>query len=82
MSLRRRSLLHALRGGSVLALSSPRLQKPAHDFVEATRGIPPSKIKDISVKERQPAEGLTDVRITTDQDGLYGNGCGTFHPES
>ena len=45
----------------------------------ATRGLPPPKIRDVSVIATAP-EGLrlTVVKITTDQDGLYGYGCGTF----
>src|ERR1700709_355251 len=45
----------------------------------ATRGMPSPRIKDISVIECEPAGvRLTVVKITTDQDGLYGYGCGTF----
>ena len=45
----------------------------------ATRGLPSPKIRDVSVIATAP-EGLrlTVVKITTDQDGLYGYGCGTF----
>jgi mannonate dehydratase len=41
--------------------------------------MPAPRIKDISVIECQPAGArLTVVKITTDQDGLYGYGCATF----
>ena len=45
----------------------------------ATPGLPSPKIRDISVIATAP-EGLrlTVVKITTDQDGLYGYGCGTL----
>src|SRR5262245_4037970 len=79
MALPRRSLLRALGGAGVLALSSPRQQRADDTVGRATRGLPPPKIKEISVIECQPAGvRLTVVKITTDQDGLYGFGCGTF----
>ena len=41
--------------------------------------MPSPKIKDVSVIATAPAGlRLTVVKITTDQDGLYGYGCGTF----
>src|SRR5512138_139289 len=45
----------------------------------ATRGMASPKIKDVSVIACAPAGSrLVVVKITTDQDGLYGYGCGTF----
>lgn len=45
----------------------------------ATRSMPSPKIKDVSVIATAPAGlRLSVVKITTDQDGLYGYGCGTF----
>src|SRR5216684_831687 len=45
----------------------------------ATRGLPSPKIKDVRVIAPGPAGSrLTVVKISTDQDGLYGYGCGTF----
>ncbi len=44
-----------------------------------TRGMASPKIKDVTVIATAPAGlRLTVVKITTDQDGLYGYGCGTF----
>src|SRR5215831_1507635 len=45
----------------------------------ATRALPSPKIKDVQVIATAPAGSrLTVVKIVTDQDGLYGYGCGTF----
>ena len=45
----------------------------------AIRGVPPAIIKDITVIATAPAGlRLSVVKITTDQDGLYGYGCATF----
>ena len=46
---------------------------------QATRGMPAPKIRDVQVIQTAPAGlRLTVVKIVTDQDGLYGYGCGTF----
>jgi len=66
--MRRRDLLRNIGTGALLSLAAP-----------AARGMPAPKIKDISVIECQPdGVRLTVVKITTDQDGLYGYGCATF----
>ena len=79
MSLQRRSLLKTFGAAGLLGLASPREQKAQEQAARATRGMPIPKIKDISVIECQPAGvRLTVVKITTDQDGLYGYGCATF----
>jgi mannonate dehydratase len=47
--------------------------------VRAVRGMAVPKIKDVQVIATDPAGlRLTVVKIVTDQDGLYGYGCGTF----
>src|SRR5215470_6433078 len=79
MSLPRRQLLKTIGGVGLLGLTTPREQKAQEQTARATRGMPAPKIKDISAVECQPAGvRLTVVKITTDQDGLYGYGCGTF----
>src|ERR1035437_8413986 len=51
----------------------PREQKAQEQAARATRCMPIPKIKDIGVIECQPAGvRLTVVKITTDQDGVYG----------
>src|SRR4051812_12576688 len=47
--------------------------------VKALHGLSIPKIKDVQVIATAPAGlRLTVVKIVTDQDGLYGYGCGTF----
>jgi mannonate dehydratase len=46
---------------------------------KATRATPSPKIKDIQVIQTAPAGlRLVAVKVLTDQDGLYGWGCGTY----
>ena len=74
----RRDFLKAIAGSGMLALA-PRCVEAQEQVARATRGTPQPRIKDISVIECQPAGvRLTVVKITTDQDGLYGYGCATF----
>jgi mannonate dehydratase len=67
--LSRRDLLRNCGAGALFSAAATR----------AVRGMPAPKIKDIGVIECEPAGvRLTVVKITTDQDGLYGYGCATF----
>lgn len=67
---RRKLLQLALSAGAVSI--APRA-------LQAAKGLPAPKIKDVTVIETQPAGvRLTVVKITTDQAGLYGYGCATF----
>ena len=79
MPVERRTFLEAFGAAGLLGLASAREQKAQEQTARATRALPIPKIKDISVIECQP-EGvrLTVVKISTDQDGLYGYGCATF----
>ena len=78
MTMKRRDLLKNLAGSGMLAIA-PRCVEAQEQAARATRGMPAPRIKDISVIECQPAGvRLTVVKITTDQDGLYGYGCATF----
>src|SRR5580658_10787583 len=65
---------------SVGALGFSQRELAAQEKVaKAVRGLPSPKIKDVSVIATAPAGlRLVVVKITTDQDGLYGYGCGTF----
>ncbi|HEX4810453.1 MAG TPA: hypothetical protein VH325_16060 [Bryobacteraceae bacterium] len=75
----RRSFLRSAGLVSLASLITPREEKAQEVVAKATRGLAQPKIRDISVIETQPAGlRLTVVKITTDQDGLYGYGCATF----
>jgi mannonate dehydratase len=75
--INRRNLLQTAAGAAGLAALQRRAA--AQQRAErATRGMTSPKIKDISVINLQFGVRLTVVKITTDQDGLYGYGCGTF----
>src|SRR5207302_8720927 len=79
MAIERRRLLQTIGAAGLMGLASPPEQKAQEQAARATRGLSNAKIKDISVIECQPAGvRLTVVKITTDQDGLYGYGCATF----
>ena len=74
----RRDMLQ-LGGAGLLGLVSPRELAAQQAVAQATRATPAPRIKDISVIETAPGGvRLTVVKITTDQDGLYGYGCATF----
>src|SRR6202140_4404341 len=79
MAIKRRDLLRTIGTAGLVALASPREQKAQETAARAARGLPIPRTKEISVIECQPAGvRLTVVKITPDQDGLYGYGCGTF----
>lgn len=76
--MQRRKLLQMAAGASAGALAA-REAAAAAQVERATRGMPSPKIRDIQVIATAP-EGLrlVVVKVLTDQDGLYGYGCGTF----
>src|SRR6185503_17367743 len=62
-----------------LGFITSREQQAQAQVARGMRGLPSPKIKDVRVIATAPAGlRLTVVKITTDQDGLYGYGCGTF----
>src|ERR1700720_1419353 len=78
MSMQRRNFLKSVAAAGLLGATTRRLQAQ-EQVARATRSQPAPRIKDISVIECQPqGVRLTVVKITTDQDGLYGYGCATF----
>src|ERR1700709_2152807 len=71
----RRDLLKGIASASVLAFAGTAGQAEA----QAVRGTSVPRIKDIRVIECQPAGSrLSVVKITTDQDVLYGLGWAPF----
>src|ERR1700753_1513494 len=78
MSMNRRTLLKSMGSAGLVGMTAPLLRSQ-EQVARATRGMATPKIKDVSVIECEPAgTRLTVVKITTDQDGLYGYGCATF----
>ncbi len=78
MPMQRRNFVKSMAVAGLLGVT-PRHIRAQEQAARATRGMPSPRIKDISVIECQPAGvRLTVVKITTDQDGLYGYGCATF----
>jgi mannonate dehydratase len=74
--INRRHLLKLSVGAMGLAQRELAAQEK---IARAVRGLPSPKIKEVSVIATAPAGlRLVVVKITTDQDGLYGFGCGTF----
>ena len=74
----RRTLLQSLSAAAGVGAVARELKAQAQ-VAQATKAMPTPKIKDIQVIETAPAVArLTVVKILTDQDGLYGYGCGTF----
>src|SRR5215472_7156017 len=75
----RRHLLKSITGGAVAAQVARREAAAQEKVERASRGMRSPIIKDVSVIATAPAGlRLCVVKITTDQDGLYGYGCATF----
>src|SRR5258708_30096739 len=75
----RRDLMKWIGGGAVAAAVARREASAQEKVEHAARGMRSLIIKDVSVIATAPAGlRLCVVKITTDQDGLYGYGCATF----
>jgi len=76
--MRRREWIGSMLAASA-ALLSQRDAKSAQIVANAARGMRTPRIKDIKVITTAPqGSRLCVVKVTTDQDGLYGYGCATF----
>lgn len=73
--MKRRNLLGAIAAAPLAARES----KAQETTARALRGMPVPRIRDVQVIATAP-QGLrlTVVKVITDQDGLYGYGCGTY----
>jgi mannonate dehydratase len=77
--MNRRNLLQILAGGAIASTVPSRISKAEAMAEKAVRGLSSPKIKDIQVIATAPKGlRLVVVKVITDQDGLYGYGCGTF----
>src|SRR5437879_11897198 len=88
--MRRRNFIGSLAAGSAAALAgtsaSIALQRTGdaeQKTQQATRGMRAPLIRDVQVIGVQPGNvRLVVVKVITDQDGLYGYGCGKFTTRS
>src|SRR5258708_2245104 len=77
--MKRRGILQLAGAAGLLSLASPRQSAGQAQAERAVKGLPTPRIRDVSVIETQPqGVRLSVVKISTDQDGLYGYGCATF----
>ncbi len=76
--MKRREIVKAAVAAGAVGLAAREANAQAQ-AARATRAMPAPKIKDVQVIATAPAGlRLVVVKILTDQDGLYGYGCGTF----
>lgn len=77
--MNRRRFFNVAAAGTASGLVTQREARAQEAVARATRGMPSPKIKDVQVIATAPGGlRLTVVKILTDQDGLYGYGCGTY----
>src|SRR5512136_3421074 len=77
--MRRREAFRLAASGPLAGLLGARAAEADARVERALRGLPSPKITDVRAIATAPAGlRLVVVKITTDQDGLYGYGCATF----
>src|SRR5688572_5714857 len=77
--MNRRNFLKLAPAAPLAAFMTQRHLDAQQKVERATRSTPSPKIKDVQVIATAPAGlRLVVVKVLTDQDGLYGYGCGTF----
>lgn len=77
--MKRREAFRLAAGVSVAGMLSERHARAEARVERARRALPSPRIRDVQVIATAPAGlRLVVVKVVTDQDGLYGYGCGTF----
>jgi mannonate dehydratase len=77
--MNRRTLFKAAAAAPIAGFMTRRQLDAQQKVERATRALPSPVIKDVQVIATAPAGlRLVVVKILTDQDGLYGYGCGTY----
>ena len=75
----RRNILRFIAGAAVTSAVTRREALAQQRTAQATRGMKSPVIRDVKAIGVQPGGvRLIVVKITTDQDGLYGYGCAKF----
>ena len=77
--MKRREAFRLAASGSAAGLLGARAAGADAKVEKALRGLPSPRITDVRAIATAPAGlRLVVVKVTTDQDGLYGYGCATF----
>jgi mannonate dehydratase len=77
--MQRREALQLAAAASVASVLGERQARADAGVAAARRAVPSPKIRDVQIIATAPAGlRLVVVKVLTDQDGLYGYGCGTF----
>jgi mannonate dehydratase len=77
--MNRRIFAKALASGAVMTAVGKKELLAQAQVERATRGMPSPRIKDVQAIATAPnGLRLVVVKVTTDQDGLYGYGCATY----
>ena len=77
--MKRRDAIGFAAGGGLATLLSGRTARAEAEVERARRGLPSPKITDVRAIATAPRGlRLVVVKVTTDQDGLYGYGCATY----
>ena len=77
--MKRRSAIGLAAGGGLATVLSERTVRAEARVEQARRGLPSPKITDVRAIATAPRGlRLVVVKVTTDQDGLYGYGCATY----